>query len=87
MTVTDEEMEKFALAIAKALQQSRSVSDSEHFDHHIWITEKIKHDKMKGLFWQKLTEHLAAWGAVAVISVVFYALWLYLIHMIRNGNP
>lgn len=79
-------MEKLAIIFAKTLQQARSVSDSEHYDHHRWISERIKRDQNKSLFWEKLYEHLAAWGAVAVISVIFYALWLYLRHIILNGT-
>lgn len=85
--MTEEEMEKLAMIFAKTLQQARSVSDSEHFDHHRWISERIKHDQYRAIFWEKLCEHLAAWGAVAVITVVFYALWLYLRHLILNGTP
>ena len=80
-------MEKLSLAFAQALQQARSVSDSEHYDHHKWISERIKHDQMRTIFWEKLYEHLAGWGAVAVLSVVFYAVWLYLKHLLIGVAP
>lgn len=72
----ESEVEMLAVAIAKALQQARSVSDSEHFDHHVWITERIKRDKASREFWEKMRDHVAKWGIISVLSFLFYALWL-----------
>lgn len=74
--MTEEQMEQFALALAKALQQARSVSDSEHYDHHVWITERINREKAWREFWEKMRDHVAKWGAVSVLSAIGYALWL-----------
>lgn len=71
-----EDAEILATAIAKALQQARSVSDSEHYDHHQWITERIEREKTWRKFWEKMTEHLANWGMISLISGLLYALWL-----------
>ncbi len=74
-----------AIAIARALQQARSVSDSEHYDHHIWITEKIKRERMEmerhrsaALFWQRMHGHAVSWGMASVLTAALYAAWLLL---------
>lgn len=72
----DDEVERLAIAIAKALQQARSVSDSEHFDHHSWISKKIKREEAMLKFWEQMREHAAKWGMVSVLSGIFYAIWL-----------
>lgn len=71
-----EDIESLAIAIGKALQQARSVSDSEHFDHHQWITAKIKREEVRRLFYERLTTHLINWGMVGVLSGTLYALYL-----------
>lgn len=68
--------EILALALAKALQQARSVSDSEHYDHHRWISEKIERERVQREFWEKMREHALKWGMLSALSAVFYALWL-----------
>ena len=68
--------EKIAIAIAKALQQARSVSDSEHYDHHRWITEKIRREQAWRIFWEKMGEHAAKWGMLSLLSFAFYAFYL-----------
>lgn len=74
--MNEQEAEHLAIAIAKALQQARSVSDSEHYDHHVWITERINREKAWREFWEKMRDHVAKWGAVSVLSAIVYALWL-----------
>jgi len=83
MTMTSEEIEELAVAIAKALQQARSVSDSEHYDHHKWITERITHEKMRQKFWGEMQRHIAKWGAISLLSFGFYALWLGLRQVLK----
>lgn len=68
--------EAMAIAMARALQASRSVSDSEHFDHHRWISIKIKREEEMLKFWSDMRAHLAKWGMVGVASGVLYALYL-----------
>lgn len=72
----ESEVEHLAIAIAKALQQARSVSDSEHYDHHVWITERIKRERAWREFWEKMLEHAAKWGMISIVSGLFYALYL-----------
>lgn len=74
--MTPQDVDLLAAAIARALQQARSVSDSEHFDHHKWITEKIKTEQWRAQFWKKMLEHVVKWGVISVISAGVYALWL-----------
>ena len=84
MTIDEHEIEKLAVAIAKALQQARSVSDSEHYDHHVWISGKIERDKEARLFWEKMKEHAAKWGMLSVLSSLFYAAWLGMMQMMHK---
>ena len=67
---------QIGLEVAKALQQARSVSDSEHYDHHKWISERIDSEKAKRQFWEEMRRHVFKWGMVSVISAGFYALYL-----------
>ena len=76
--------EKLSLAMVNALQQSRSVSEAEHYDHHLWVSQRIERDRARTKFWQAMFEHVMKWGAVSVVSCVFYAVWLYLKHELKN---
>lgn len=81
--VKEADVEHLAVAIARALQQARSVSDSEHYDHHVWISNQIERDRERKVFWQKMNEHAAKWGMISVLSFGFYALWLGIRHILR----
>jgi len=65
-----------ALAFARAIQQARSVSDSEHFDHHRWVSKRILAEQAREAFWKQMSEHAAKWGMICVLSAGFYALYL-----------
>lgn len=79
--------EVLAIAVAKALQQARSVSDSEHYDHHRWITERIESEKAKRLFWEDMHKHAIKWGMISVFTGLAYALWLGIKAWLQlNGN-
>ena len=79
----DEDADKLAIAIARALQQARSVSDSEHYDHHVFIAERIKEVKARRQFWEDLHRHVIKWGAVSLISGGGYALYLGVKQMLK----
>lgn len=83
MRITTEEAEMLAQKFAEKLQQARSVSDSEHFDHHTWITEKIKREQAMRVFWEQMAEHVAKWGAITLITGMGYALWLGIKHALK----
>lgn len=70
--------EKLSVAMVKALQQSRSVSDSEHYDHHLWVTTHIEKEKRMAEFYSALLSHVVKWGSVSILTGIFYALWLFL---------
>jgi len=72
----DEDVEHLAIAIAKALQQARSVSDSEHYDHHRWISARIERENAWRIFWEDMRKHVLKWGAISLISGIGYAVWL-----------
>lgn len=77
LTEHDEERaELFARKLAETLQQARSVSDSEHYDHHRWITMQIRKEEARAKFWEEMIKHVARWGILAVVSSTFLALWL-----------
>jgi hypothetical protein len=76
--MTTEEMDQLAQVVVRALRESPDASSGEHYHHHEWITEQIQKVKVQKEFWKRLTDHIAIWGALGVVSVVFYALWLYL---------
>ncbi len=76
IVVKPDDIEGLATAIAKALQQSRSVSDSEHYDHHMWIKGQIDLDKRRIAFWEDMKRHVTKWGAISIISAMLYALYL-----------
>ena len=75
---SEDDINNLALAIAKALQQARSVSDSEHYDHHKWITGKMKAEERRAEFWGKMIEHSAKMGMWSVITAFGYACWLWI---------
>lgn len=74
--IEETDVEKLAIAIAKALQQARSVSDSEHYDHHVWMRAKIERENEMKQFWQDMRTHCSKWGAISVLSFIFYGLYL-----------
>lgn len=71
-----DDIEAMALAFASVLQQARSVSDSEHFDHHRWVSMRILAERERELFWREMTKHVAKWGLIGTVSAAFYALYL-----------
>lgn len=74
--LTTQDAELIALAVSRALQLARSVSDSEHFDHHQWISLKIKAELVRAEFWRQMLAHVARWGAVSIITALAFALYL-----------
>lgn len=81
--MSDDDVDRLSLAIARALQQARSVSDSEHYDHHVWISGRILADKARKQFWDDMHRHVVKYGAVSVISVCGYALYLGLRQLLK----
>lgn len=65
-----------ALAAVKALQQAKFISDSDHYNHHNWISSKIKSEEARAELFDELRKHVAKWGTIGVISFVFYGIYL-----------
>ncbi len=87
--ISEEDAEMLALKLARALQQARSVSDSEHYDHHRWITERIKSAEASRQFWQDMHKHAIKWGMISVFTGIGYAIWLgikAILHINGNGS-
>lgn len=80
MKMTREDLEEFAevmaIAMVKALQQGRSVSDSEHFDHHQWIVAKMNAEKNRAAFWDEMSKHAAKIGLASLVTSVGFAIYL-----------
>lgn len=74
--ISESDAERLAVALSKALQQARSVSDSEHFDHHAWVKTQIEREILRAKFWRDMTAHIAKLGAWSLLTAVFYALYL-----------
>lgn len=74
--ITEADADMLAQKFAEKLQQSRSVSDSEHYDHHRWITARIERENAWKAFWEDMRRHVAKWGAISIISSIGYALYL-----------
>ena len=74
--LTDTEAERIAMIFSRVLQQARSVSDSEHYDHHRWITAKIEAEQEKRKFWQEMRRHVTKWGLIGALTGLASALYL-----------
>ncbi len=80
--MTDADAEKIGIAVARALQGARSVSDSEHYDHHRWITERIKQAEASRQFWEEMRRHVVKWGLIGALTglgtalVVAFRAWV-----------
>lgn len=80
----EEICEKLSVAMVKALQQSRSVSDSEHYDHHLWVQTHIEKEKTRTAFYKMMIDHVAKYGAISIVTGLFYAVWLFLKHELQK---
>lgn len=83
-----EDLEEFAevmaVAMVRALQQGRSVSDSEHFDHHQWIKAKMKAEVERAVFWEEMRKHAAKLGIASLITSVGFAFYLGVKTIVMN---
>jgi len=81
--ISEDDADMLAQKFAEKLQQSRSVSDSEHYDHHRWISSKIAKENARREFWEDMHKHVMKWGAISVITGLFYAAWLGFKQVVR----
>lgn len=70
--------QEVADAVVAALDARRNVTDEEHAKHHLYIDLLIKREERRTEFWHELGRHVAKWGAISVLTAVFYGLWLVL---------
>ena len=54
-----------------------------HSAHHEWIEAQIAKDTARAAFWDRLREHLAKWGAVSLITLLFYLAWQGVRHYVK----
>lgn len=83
--LSKEEMEKFGRVLVGMLQQSRSVSDSEHYDHHVWIKTRIEADRERKEFWRDMRKSLARWGFVGLAGALLFSIWLWIKYEIKRN--
>lgn len=74
--LTEEEIELITQRFTEKLQQARSVSDSVHYDHHMWLKKKIEKEEARARLYDELTRHVYKWGIIGVASFVGYAVYL-----------
>lgn len=79
--VTDMIAVAAAKAAVTALKESKFVSDQEHANHHGWIASKIKSEEARTELFKELTKHVVKWGAIGILSFIFYGIYLAL----KNG--
>lgn len=68
--------EAAAVAAVKALQEAKFISDSDHYNHHAWISANIKAEEARAQLFDELKKHVAKWGTIGVLSAIFYGLYL-----------
>lgn len=75
MRISSEDAEMMAQKFAEKLQQARSVSDSEHYDHHAWIAKRISAEEERKKFYSDLGDRLAEksiWGLLVVLGLLLW---------------
>lgn len=82
--ISEADAERISVAVAKALQAARSVSDSEHYGHHKWISAKRAREEAWRDVWVDLRKHVLKWGAVSLLTGFFYVIWLGIKAMVRS---
>lgn len=78
------EIQELIAALLHALRESRSIPEAQHTDHHAWIAERIARERARRMFWCQMQAHVAKWGAVSVLTAIFYALWLGIEQLLRK---
>jgi len=74
MALSDEDAKRLTRAMVQALQQSRSVSDSEHYAHHTYIRQRIEIDRVRAEFWKKLLEDVAHKSIIGLLVLAATAI-------------
>lgn len=82
--MTEQEMEQLAAIMVRTISQARSVSDSEHYDHHRWIAGRIKADEWRADFWKQMVAHVAKVGIISLITASGVAAYLIMGRLIRS---
>lgn len=82
--LTEENIELLAQRFAEKLQQARSVSDSEHYDHHAWIAKQIKREEAWTELYIDARKSLVRWGLIGMVGFILYAVWEAIIVHARN---
>lgn len=67
-------------ALNKALDERNQrnerqrLPDDVHEMHHAWVARCIERDKLRAERWEKLRNHVAGWGSLALLGWVAYRL-------------
>lgn len=76
--MSEDEATKIANAVVHALEGARSLSREEHDSDHVWVRTQRDKEKRKQEIWEQIKIHLMKYGAVAMVSAMFLAVWHYL---------
>lgn len=71
------------LALVDALSEVMNRRVQDHTAHHEWIEAQIRKDTARAEFWDRLREHLIKWGAVSLVTLVFYLMWQGFKHYVK----
>jgi len=71
------ESDKIAQAVVKALEESRHISREDHHEHHSYLAGKMARDQKWIEVLDQVKLHLIKYGALAVLTGAFVALWQY----------
>ena len=72
-----DDSDKIAAAVVKALEDSRHISREEHRHHHNYLASKIARDEKWTEVLDQVKIHLMKVGSLAIITVLFVALYQY----------
>lgn len=78
MDLSEEQLDKIVEKLAgklKAQRHNRVVSNEEHNDHHIFITQFIKDQSLRRKFHRKIVESSVIWAIPVLITIVCVGLW------------
>lgn len=75
--MSPEDVQRVAAALSEILNERRSVEETEHAEHHLFIREQIERERERREMYADLRRHLVKWGAVGVISFFGMAAWYW----------
>lgn len=81
--MTAPNVQEITQAVLDALDRRREISEAQHIEDHNFIRNLIHREERRGDFWRDLHSHVLKWGALSLLSVLGYALWIYIRQQIQ----